>query len=141
MKKKNVFVSFDYDNDRNYRNLLSAWDANSDFEFCFNDKTPSEIQSYDIGRVKAALTTKINQATHTIVLIGNEINKKHNNSESIGHKNWQHFEINQSIANNNKMIYVKLDANNSMPNGITISNSRIVNSYSQDGIIKAIKEL
>lgn len=33
MAKKKVFVSFDYDDDKNYRNLLKAWDANPDFDF------------------------------------------------------------------------------------------------------------
>ena len=67
MTKKKVFVSFDYENDRYYKYLLEAWDANPDFEFVFSDKTPSEIDSNDIGRIKAALTTKINSATHTLI--------------------------------------------------------------------------
>ncbi|MEO0037175.1 MAG: hypothetical protein RIQ59_386 [Bacteroidota bacterium] len=33
MAKKKVFVSFDFDDDKNYRNLLKAWDAN---EFLLN---------------------------------------------------------------------------------------------------------
>ncbi|CAC9487784.1 hypothetical protein, partial [uncultured Gammaproteobacteria bacterium] len=28
MAKKKVFVSFDWDNDKNYKFLLQAWDAN-----------------------------------------------------------------------------------------------------------------
>jgi hypothetical protein len=29
MPKTSVFISFDYDNDRNYKNLLVAWDKNN----------------------------------------------------------------------------------------------------------------
>ena len=37
MAKKTVFISFDYDNDARYKNLLLAWDKNSDFDFGFYD--------------------------------------------------------------------------------------------------------
>ena len=43
MAKKKVFVSFDYEKDRNYYFLLKAWDSNSDFEFTMTDMTPNEI--------------------------------------------------------------------------------------------------
>ena len=66
MRKKQVFVSFDYDNDKQYKYLLQAWDANPDFDFVFKDKTPGEINTNDIGRIKVGLTRKINEATHTL---------------------------------------------------------------------------
>ncbi len=34
-RKKKVFVSFDYDNDKQYKFLLQAWDANPNFNFVF----------------------------------------------------------------------------------------------------------
>ena len=58
MVKKKVFVSFDHDNDRQYRNLLEEWNANSEFEFCFNNLSPNEIKKEDIPKVKDALTRK-----------------------------------------------------------------------------------
>lgn len=45
MAKKKVCVSFDYENDRRYYNLLEAWNDNSSIDFYINDCTPSEIQS------------------------------------------------------------------------------------------------
>jgi hypothetical protein len=74
MAKKKVFVSFDWDNDKNYKFLLQAWDANPDFEFTFSDYSSSEINSWDIPTVKGALTRKINTATHTLVIVGKEAN-------------------------------------------------------------------
>lgn len=56
--KKKVFVSFDFENDKQYKYLLEAWDANDDFDFVFSDKTPTEINSDNIGRIKAGLTAK-----------------------------------------------------------------------------------
>ena len=99
MVKKKVFVSFDYDNDKHYKYLLEAWDANPDFDFVFSDKTPDEIDTTNIGRIKAALTARINSATHTLVIVGKEANKTHKHSKLIGFNNWLNFEIYQSKQN------------------------------------------
>ena len=56
--RKKVFVSFDYDNDKQYKYLLEAWDANPNFSFVFEDKTPGELNTNDIARIKAGLTTQ-----------------------------------------------------------------------------------
>jgi len=37
MAKKKVFISYDYDHDKHYKNLLLAWDKNSEFDFSFYD--------------------------------------------------------------------------------------------------------
>jgi cytochrome oxidase Cu insertion factor (SCO1/SenC/PrrC family) len=42
MAKKKVFVSFDYDNDKRYKALLKAWDANPNFDFYFSDLSSDE---------------------------------------------------------------------------------------------------
>lgn len=63
-----VFVSFDWDHDRRYKFLLEAWNKNPRFQFVFSDATPGEIDTNNVGRIKAALTAKINAATHTLVI-------------------------------------------------------------------------
>lgn len=141
MAKKKVFVSFDYDNDKHYKNLLAAWSANPDFEFEFHDHTPTEIQTNDISRVKAGLTTKINQATHTIVLVGKEINKLHKDRVAIGYDNWQHFEIAKSKESNNKIVYVKLLTTNNLPTNYAGGTYKTVNGFTEAGILSALKEL
>ena len=45
MAKRKIFISYDYDNDRNYKNMLLAWDKNQEFDFGFSD------QSADISAV------------------------------------------------------------------------------------------
>ncbi len=80
MAKKSVFVSFDFENDKRYKYLLEAWDANPKFEFVFADETPAEIDSTNIGRIKAALSTRIAAADYTLVIIGKEANKLHRHS-------------------------------------------------------------
>ncbi len=140
MAKKKVIICFDYENDRHYRNLLSAWDANTDFEFSFNDITPNEIQSWRIPIIKGELTKKINHSTYTVVIIGKEANKRHNVYLEIGHKNWQNFEIFQSKKNNNKLVAIKLDHTNTSPDEINNSGATWAYSFTRDAIIKALNE-
>lgn len=139
MAKKKVFVSFDYDNDKHYKYLLQAWDANPDFDFVFSEVTTGEIDSNNVGRIKAAITSKINSATHTIVIVGKEANKTHRHSRLIGFTNWINFEINQSKLNRNKIVAVKLDRNYESPDELLGSGASWAMSFSQDAIIKALK--
>lgn len=89
--KKNVFVSFDYDNDKRYKYLLEAWDANPKFNFVFRDKTPGEINTNDIGRIKAGLTRKINEATYTLFIVGQHANQAHRHRSQIGMRTFRAF--------------------------------------------------
>jgi len=140
MAKKKVIVSFDWDNDKHYKYLLEAWDANPDFDFVFNNKTPDEIDSTNIGRIKAALTAKINSATHTLVIVGKEANKTHKHSKLIGFKNWINFEIYQSKQNRNKFAAVKIDKSYESPNELIGIGASWAMSFTEDAIIKALNE-
>ena len=140
MAKKKVFVSFDWDNDRHYKFLLEAWDANPNFDFLFSDETPSEVNSNNIGRIKAALTARIKSATYTLVIVGKEANTQHKDHELIGFKNWINFEVNKSVANKNKMVGVKLDKSYTSPDELLGVGASWAMSFSQDAIIKALNE-
>jgi len=138
MAKKKVFVSFDWDNDRHYKFLLQAWDANPEFEFTFSDYSSSEINSGNIPTVKAALTRKINTATHTLVIVGKEANKKHTDSNDIGYKNWLNFEVAKSKASGNKLVAVKLSSTNTSPDELLNSGASWAMSFARDTVLKAL---
>jgi len=138
MIKKKIFVSFDYDNDKHYKYLLEAWDANDDFEFVFNDKTATEINSDNIGRIKAGLTTKIKEATHTLIIVGKEANKQHKDHELIGYRNWINFEVAKSIEEGKQVAAVKLESGNTLPEEIFEGEYSSVTGYTEDNIIDVI---
>lgn len=138
MIKQDVFVSFDYENDRHYKRLLEAWNSNPKFRFVFNDGSSGEIQSSDIGRVKAALTAKINQATHTLVIVGKEANKLHKDHLQIGFRNWINFEIHQSKKNGNKLVAIKLDRTYESPDEILGANASWAMAFEEAAIINAL---
>ena len=118
MAKKKVFVSFDYDNDRHYKALLKAWDANPSFDFYFSDLSSSEINSLAVSIVKQVLSAKINQANYTLVLVGKEANKQHADYREIGYKNWLNYEIAKSKQHGNKLVGVKLLSTNTSPRSL-----------------------
>ena len=137
---KKVFVSFDWDNDKHYKYLLQAWDANPDFDFSFSDYSSSKIKSSDIPTVKSALTTKINTADYTLVIVGTEANKEHEDSDAIGYTNWLNFEIAKSKANGNKLIGVKLSSGNTSPDELLGSGASWAMSFERDAVLKALDE-
>lgn len=140
MAKKKIFVSFDYDNDKHYKNLLKAWDANPDFDFFFSDLTPDEIDTWEISRIKAALTRSINQATGTLVIVGKYANSKHEDRDEIGYKNWINFEIAKSKLNDNNLIGVKIDKEYTSPEELIGAGASWAMSFTRDAILKAVKE-
>ena len=140
MKKKQVFISFDYDHDRHYRYLLKALSANPHSDIDFDDYTPEEIQSRDISRVKAVLTGKIRDATHTLVVIGKYANSCHKDGGEIGDRNWQWWEINKSYEKNNRFIAVKIDPSNSSPDPLYGKGAKWAMSFTVKAILKAIRE-
>ena len=138
--KKRVFISFDYDHDRTYRYLLKALAANRRVDLDFDDLTPEEIDSSDVSRVKAVLTTKIRQATHTLVIIGAHANSYHPDREAIGERNWQWWEIEKSASEDKGFIAVRIAPQNATPTPLYRKGATWANSFSVDSIIRAIDE-
>ena len=135
---KKIFISFDYTKDHRYKDLLVAWNYNHDFDFTFNDQTPSEVQSSEISRIKAVLTTKIREASITLVIVGEDCNKQHPDNKDIGKRNWQIFEIEKSKELGNKLVAVKLNMYNDTPEELYGCGVSWAMSFTFDAIKRAI---
>jgi len=138
MAKKKVFVSFDYDNDKHYKYLLSAWDANPEFDFFFSDLSSEEIKSKSVAVVKQVLSRRINEATYTLVIVGKEANKLHKDHAEIGHKNWLNYEIAKSKEHGNKLVGVKIDRTYDSPEELLGAGATWAMAFSQESIIAAL---
>lgn len=109
MARKKVFISYDHSEDVNYRRLLEAWDANTNFEFAFDNRSPSvAIDSNKLAVVKAALTRKMKEAKYLLVIIG----KKTYTSK------WVEWEIERAKQNDIKLAAVKLKLNIYLASGL-----------------------
>jgi len=134
-----VFVSFDFDHDRQYKYTLNMWDGNDNIDFSFDDKSSTEIDSWNIGRIKAALTTKISQADAVLVIVGSYANSYHKDSALIGKRNWQNWEIAKAKELGKKLIGVKLNYTNASPDELLNSGASWAMSFTKDAIAKALR--
>ncbi len=135
-----TFVSFDYENDGHYKRLLEAWHENRNFDFSFDDRSSGEIQSSDIGRVKAALTQKIRNAQYTLVIIGKHANALHKDAAAIGHRNWINFEVAQSAQSSSRLVAVKLDKTFESPEQLMDKKPAWAFEFTEAAILKAFRE-
>ena len=130
MAKKSVFVSFDYDNDRHYKDLLCAWDANPDFDFSFNETFPRvAVDSNDAEAIKSVLAQKIGAATHLLAIIG-----------KYTYSGWVGWEINKAKELNKKLVAVKIDREYTTPAALFGSGATWAMSFTRDAVLEALKE-
>jgi hypothetical protein len=130
MAKKSVFVSFDYDNDHHYRDLLRAWDANPDFDFSFNETSPKvAVDSTDAEATKRVLDQKIRAATYLLCIIG-----------KYTYSGWVPWEINKAKELKKKLVGVKINRDNTSPEALVGSGAVWAMSFTRDDVLKALKE-
>ena len=79
------------------------------------EKKPSEIDTYNISRIKGGLTPKISEANILPVISGDYINSPHKDRYEIGCINWQNWECKKALELGKKIIFVKLHSYNDTP--------------------------
>lgn len=85
MAKPEIFISYDYDNDRHYKNVLLVWDKNQEFDFAFNDQSADvSIQSTNAEVIKRAISAKLDSATDFLCIIGSRTSRS--SWEGVGHR-------------------------------------------------------
>lgn len=138
--KKRIFISFDYDHDSRYRNLLDALKENSRSEIDYEDVTPGEIQSNDVAAIKAGLLARLKRSTHALVIVGSYANSYDRRYAQIGERNWQWWEIVRAKAEGRGLIAVKIERANDAPEPLMNAKATWAQSFNVDAIVKAIKE-
>lgn len=127
--KKNIFISYDYDNDRAYKNLLLAWDAHKKFEFNFTDHSADiSINSTNAAVIKRAITIKINNAKYFLCIVGKNTYKS----------NWVGWEIKKAVELKKKIIIVKTNKENLSPPSALNVGAAWAMSFTFDAIKTAI---
>ncbi len=135
---KRIFISFDYDNDRNYRYLLAALKANSNSSIDFIDATPGEIQSSDVARIRSVLTQKIRASTHVLAIVGASANSYHRDRLLIGARNWQWWEIQKGKDEGKRLIGVKISRFYDSPLPLQNAGAKWALSFNVPAILVAI---
>jgi hypothetical protein len=96
-------LSFDYDNDAHYKNMLLAWDKNSEFDFeLYNGSLKEAINSQNATYIKTKIRPLINKASRLLCIVGKE-------SAS---SDWINWEIQTAVDAKKKLIGVKIEKAN-----------------------------
>lgn len=131
MAKKKIFISYDYDNDRHYKNLLKAWDANGTFDFSFHDHSADvSIQSTNATAIKRAISAKINNATYFLCIVGEKTHKS----------GWVKWEIDKAVELNKKIVAVKTGTSNTTPDKLYGVSATWAMSFTESSIKTAIND-
>lgn len=109
MGSLSLFISYDYDNDRHYKNLLTAWDKHDLFDFKFYDASVDvSVNSTNADQIKRVIRGRIYEATHFLCIIGEETWK------SV----WVDWEIKKAVEFKKKIVGVKINSSYSSPTAI-----------------------
>jgi hypothetical protein len=127
--KKKVFVSYDYDNDKHYKNLLLAWDSNKLFDIFIQDHSADvSINSTNATAIKSVISRYINEATYFLVIVGANTHKSA----------WVKWELEKAVELRKRIIAVKTDRENTSPDVLLGIGASWAMSFTYDAITKAI---
>lgn len=132
MAGKKVFVSYDHSEDVHYKYLLQAWEANTDFDFEFDQRSPDKpVNSTEEAVIQGALTKKMKESDYILVIVGE---KSHTSK-------WMKWEIERAKQSdtNLKFAAVKIKYSNTNPKGLPI-NTAIANGFTLEGIVTALNK-
>ena len=131
MARRRLFISYDYDHDRNHKNLLLAWDANDEFDFSLVDVSADvSIDSDDAAVIKRSIAAKIGTATHFLCLVGRYTYRS----------SWVAWEISKAVELDKRIVAVKIDGANTTPSGLLGVGAKWAMSFTFGAIKKAMDE-
>ena len=106
-KKKKIFVSYDYSEDCNHKELLNAWSKNPRFDFKIKDvSTDVSINSENADYIKQCIAKDIKACDVFLVIIGKDTCKSKWVTE---------YEIPKAFELNKKIVGILIDKKNEIP--------------------------
>lgn len=120
-----LFVSYDHDNDRLYRRLLEAWNANGEFALDFSDPAPGfRPGGLDAEAFRAAVEAKIRAADLFLCVVGTYTHRSE----------WVAWEVGRAAAHGKEILAVKIDSANETPAPLIEAGARWATSFTLDAI-------
>lgn len=105
MERKKVYLSYKYDDNRHYKNLILAWDISDNFEFIPGNAELFEQNAGNVSQVNKLVEERIRKASVFLVIIGQ------NTHES----DFVRWEIRKAIELNIPIVAVKTQKENKAP--------------------------
>lgn len=131
MAKLKVFISFDYNKDKHYKNLLVAWDKNNLFDFGFYDGSVTvPVNSSAAGPIRRVISQRIAACPRFLCIVGEETHKS----------GWVKWEIDKAVGLKRKIVTVKTARASTTPSNLLNVGASWALSFTFDSIKKALEE-
>jgi hypothetical protein len=123
-----IFVSYDYEHDRHYRQLLSAWSSNPRFSFAFEDHSTPRVNSDQAARIKGAIAAKLSGAECLLVIVGEHTHRSQ----------WVSWEIQKAKELGLSLVAVKVKRSYKTPAALLGSKASWAYGFSEEAVAKAV---
>ncbi len=126
---KKIFVSYDYDGDAKYKNLLKAWSENDKFELEFEDVSVDvSVNSKNAGVIKRVISQRMKRADIFLCLVGEDTHRSR----------WVAWEIEKAVELSLKIVAVKTKKKWIKPKMLAGAGACWAMSFRRDSILKAL---
>ena len=132
LRSKKVFVSYKYEGDAKYKNLLVAWSKNHNFDVEFDDVSSDiSIDSCVESEIKSGILPHIKDADVFLCIVGEKTHK----SKMV------RWEIEQAIILDKKIVAVKTSMSNESPSLLKNIGAVWAMSFTEKEIVKALNKV
>ena len=131
MKKKKIFISYDYDEDGHYKRLLEAWSKNNNIDIKFHDvSTDVSINSRDKDYIKRCISEDIKSCDIFVTLIGKDTHKC----------KWiEGYEIPEAFKLNKPIAGIRINKSNKIPESFREYHDLLIEGFKLEKILKLIE--
>jgi hypothetical protein len=129
---KRVFLSYDYENDGRYKDILVTWSRQPDFAHFFVNDQPVTVpvDSEDAEPLKRVVAARINAATAFLCIVGAKTCTN----------GWVEWEIKKADELGKRMIAVRINRDCTVPEVLSDIGATCALSFTFEGIRRAIDE-
>lgn len=126
-----IFITYDYDNDRHYKNMLVAWAQNSSFDLSFHDKSVDiSVDSDELAVIRRVVSSQIKQSSRVLCLVGKDTWRS----------DWVDWEINKAIEHGIPLVAVKTAKKHKSPEALKGAGAKWALAFKFHAIKKAIEQ-
>ncbi|MCD9186229.1 MAG: TIR domain-containing protein [Pyrinomonadaceae bacterium] len=131
MNKKKVYISYDYENERHYKNLLLAWNTNEEFESLVTNFEVLPKENLSELDFRKSITDKISQASVFLVIVGKNTHQS----------KWVKWEIEKAKELDKKIVAVKSERENTTPKELYGIGANWAMKFTFEAITNAINRI
>jgi len=132
MAKNRVFISYDYDRDKAFKDRLLGWDAGKEIDFSSYDQSIEvAVDSDNAAAIKQVLSARIGDSSHFLCIVGKESYRS----------GWAAWETRKAAELKKKLVAVRTDSINNPPRALQSAGASWSMMFNFDSIKKALADV